>query len=502
MLLSQLLCHAGIDHALPDKTITVENIVPDSTRASKNSLFIAIEGRSTDGNAYISEAVSAGACAVIVSKKAIADGRADPRACPVPIIAVDDCREAMARLYAAFYGDPQRKMKFVGVTGTNGKTSVCRILYEILTRSGKKCGFIGTTGCFCHTGEIDIRSSSPLANMTTPDPEELYKILDVMQKQGVEYVVMEVTSHSLALSKVAPIYFDIGIFTNLSEDHLDFHSDMEDYFLEKQKLFASTRQAIINCDDRYGRRLAASLRIRTHTCSCEDGAVDYLATDVKYRDKLGIEYKLISPYVRLRLRSQLLGKFNVMNTLEAAIAAMLLGISPINVKEALAVFRGVEGRLERVKITPKADFSVYIDYAHTPDALENLLRTVRSISSSGQRVVLLFGCGGDRDRGKRAVMGRIASAMADYLIITSDNSRSEPPEKIIKEIISGIDGESQFTVIEDRRSAIEYTIKNARRRDIIILAGKGHEQHEIDREGKKPFSEKELVAEFAEKYYG
>lgn len=276
MLLSQLLSHAGIEVALREKNTVIENIVPDSTRVRKNDLYIAIEGIHTDGHKYIGEAIRAGAAAVVVSKKAIEDGRVDPDECSVPTVAVDDCREAMAWLYAAFYGDPQRKMKFIGVTGTNGKTSVCRILYEIMTRTGKKCGLIGTTGNFCCAREINIRASSELANMTTPDPEELYKILDVMQRSGVEYIIMEVTSHSLTLRKVAPIYFEIGIFTNLSEDHLDFHGDMEHYFRAKKMLFSSCRQAIINCDDKYGKRLAGSLGIPTYTCSCEDNTVDFI----------------------------------------------------------------------------------------------------------------------------------------------------------------------------------------------------------------------------------
>ena len=500
MLLSELLGSAKIDVNC-GRDAEIESITPDSRRVGKNSLYIAIRGLRADGHAFIYDAIERGASAVVLDRSAIADKKVDVCEIDVPIVAVDDSREAMARIYAAFYGNAQEKMKFIGVTGTNGKTSVSRLIFEILTRAGKKCGLIGTTGCFIGEKRIDVTPKDELANMTTPDPEELYAVLDIMARAGVEYVVMEVTSHSLALSKVAPIEFELSVFTNLSEDHLDFHADMEDYFAAKKKLFSRSRRAVINYDDRYGRRLAGELDIPIQACSMEGGEVGYLAADVRYKGEHGIEYKLISPRVRMRLRSSLMGGFNVMNTLEAAVAALALGISAHSIKETLSCFSGIDGRLEKVKITPRADFSVYIDYAHTPDALENLLRTARQMSRRGQRIVLLFGCGGDRERAKRAMMGKIASSMADFVIITSDNSRGEQTSEIIKDIVSGIDGESPCTVIEDRREAIEYAVKNARRGDIILLAGKGHENYEIGRDGKKPFSEKEYVRFYADRYY-
>ena len=501
MNLKKLLDLAEIGYDLCDEDTEIEKIVPDSTRIERGDLFIAIEGVKIDGHQFVSRAIERGASAVIVSKNALLDGRVRCGERAIPLVAVDDCREAMARLYAAYYGNPQNAMKFVGVTGTNGKTSVCRILYEILTRAGKKCGLIGTAGCYIGERKLDIRPENPLANMTTPDPEELYRILDVMRCEGVEIVIMEVTSHALALSKVAPITFELGIFTNLSEDHLDFHSDMEDYFNQKYKLFLHSRQAIINFDDKYGKKIKSTINIPTYSCSAEDGAVDFLATDVRCKDECGIEYKLSSPHIRLRLRSRLMGRFNVMNTLEASVASLKLGVSPSDVKEALASFCGIDGRLERLKLDGRVEFSVYVDYAHTPDALENLLRTVRSFARRGQRIVLLFGCGGDRDKYKRAIMGRVATSMADFVIVTSDNSRSERPIDIISDIVAGIDYDGHYTVIEDRRDAIEYAIKNAHRGDIILLAGKGHEVYEIDSSGRKPFSEKEIVREFVSKYY-
>ena len=502
MLLSELLYRAGISY-VSQNDVEIANIKPDSRQIEKNDLYIAIEGLHTDGHAYVGDAIARGACAVIVSNDAVRDGRIDVLACgDVPIIAVENCREASARLFSAFCGDPQSKMRMVGVTGTNGKTSVATLIYEIMSNSGERCGFIGTVGCFCGGEKIEILPADELANMTTPDPEQLYPILSHMQSRGVGVVVMEVSSHALELSKVAPICFEIAVFTNLGGDHLDFHGDMESYFNAKKKLFAQSKSAIINCDDRYGRRLCSELTIPIATCSAEDREVDNLATDVRYRGDDGIEYKLISPSLRLRLRSPIQGRFNVMNTLQASLAAVRLGASPSDVKEALSAFKGVPGRLERIKINKKCDLSIYIDYAHTPDALENLLHAAHTMRKRGQRIVLLFGCGGDRDKGKRALMGKVASLMADFVIVTSDNSRSEEPSAIIADIMAGIDRECHFTVIEKRYDAIEYAVKNARRNDMILLAGKGHEKYEIDKTGKRYFCEKEIVCSLVDKYYG
>lgn len=500
MLLSELLNNSGLEYSLFGEDCDITAITTDSREVVAGSLFIAIEGLHTDGHKYLCAAADGGACAAVVSERAIYEGRACKGCSEMTTAVVEDCREAAARLCAAFYGNPQKKMKFIGVTGTNGKTSVSKMIFEILRRSGILCGLIGTAGCFIGDEELDIRSSDPNANMTTPDPEELYKILSLMYARGVEYVIMEVTSHALALSKVAPIGFEIGVFTNLSEDHLDLHGDMENYFAAKKKLFELCRTAVINFDDRYGRRLAAALPCRVYSCTQEGRECDLSASEIHISPR-GIEYKLCSHRLRMRIRSSLKGRFNVMNTLEAAAVAAIVGVTANEIKETMANLGTIKGRFEKVKLDMRAEFSVYIDYAHTPDALENLLATARSLSRLGQRVVLLFGCGGDRERAKRAIMGRIATSMADLTVITSDNSRSERPADIINDITSGADGGGIYTVIEDRREAIEYVIKNARRGDIILLAGKGHEEYEIDGRGKRPFSEKDIVRDMVEKYY-
>ena len=482
--------------------VLITGICPDSSRVEPGNLYVAIEGLHADGHSFIGEAKQRGISALAVSSKAINDGRVDIDELDLPVLIAQDTRELISYLFSAWYKNPQDEIKIVGVTGTNGKTTVATLTREILTGGDIPSGIIGTVGCYSPKGKLDVRSANANANMTTPDPEELYRILRIMADDGARVVVMETTSHALALKKTEPIDFEIAVFTNLSEDHLDFHNNMENYFAAKARLFDKCRLAVINYDDRYGRKLAEKIDIPHFFCSAEGRETDCAAEDVHILGG-GIEYKLTSRDLRLRVRSPLRGGFNVMNTMQAAVTARALGVSAITVKESLARLSGIIGRLERLKIDGKADFSVYIDYAHTPDALENLLRTARAFTKSNQRIVLVFGCGGDRDKTKRPIMGKIAVDMADFVIITGDNSRSERTVDIIRDIISGIvDREgASYTVIESRRDAIEYAIKNARRGDVILLAGKGHEEYEIDDKGKHPFSERMLVKEFTDKYY-
>ncbi len=486
------------------KDVEITGICPNSSRVEPGNLYIAIEGLHADGHAYIPEAIRKGAVAAVVSRRAVDEGRVDIENSDFPFIVCDNTRRIMSYLFAAWYSEPQTRLKMIGVTGTNGKTSVSRLIYEILTRSGKKCALIGTTGCRTHLREIAIRSRNPEANMTTPDPEELYAILDAAADDGCEYAIMEVTSHALVFDKVAPITFDISVFTNLTEDHLDLHKNMESYFAAKSRLFSQSRCAVINYDDRYGRLLADNINIPATLCTAECRDTGCAAEDIRLYGERGIEYKLTHPELRLRVRSPLPGRFNVMNTMQAALVARRLGVSAKDIKDGLAHFSGIDGRLQRLKTRENVDFNVYVDYAHTPDALENLLRAVKGFVTSDQRIVLIFGCGGDRDRGKRPHMGKIAVEMADFVIITADNSRSEKMSDIIDDILSGISEcyGAPYTVIEDRKAAIEYAIKNARKGDVILLAGKGHEEYEITSDGKRRFCEREIVTELITKYYG
>ena len=492
-------------HNIGDFEIT--DISSDSREIIKGSLFVCIKGRENDGHRYIGDAIKAGASAVLTEKGGDFDRSLfEGEDAPVHFEA-ENTRRALAFLFDAWYSHPAKNMKLIAVTGTNGKTSVTFMLRSIFEAAMIKTGLIGTVCSYSGDERLTIRSRDSKANMTTPDPRELYHMLSVMANDGTEAVFLEATSHALALEKLAPLHFEAAVFTNLTPDHLDFHGTMENYFEAKKKLFSMTETAIINCDDPYGERMALAAEesgcrnIRRCTLDNRKRA-DYLAANAVHMGADGIEYMLSSVCSVFRIKSPIPGRFTVINTLQAASCALEMGIDPGRIQDALRHMKGIDGRFERVKLCMGADFSVFIDYAHTPDALENLLLTVRDFRKTGQRIVLLFGCGGDRDRSKRAPMGRIASMLADFVVVTSDNSRSEAPSAIIADIMVGFDyTRAHAVVIEDRASAIEYIIANAMKGDIILLAGKGHEEYEIDVNGKRPFSEKKIAQDAAKKYY-
>jgi len=486
----KLLCDgAGISCPESCENLAVESIETDSRYVTSGALFICIRGLHTDGHTYIGDAIEAGAACILAESDAECetDGA-------IPILRTQSTRRAASCLFNAWYGFPTKSLRFIGVTGTNGKTSVTHMLRAILESALCRCGLIGTVGCESAGGRhLDSRGHNELANMTTPDPETLYRLLHEMVEDGVEYVLMEVTSHALALEKLAPIRFDAAIFTNLTPEHLDFHGTMDAYAAAKTKLFAAAELSIINVDSPYADRMLASAGGRRITCSQKSRA-DYTAEDA-VTTECGVAYRLRSSRSELRVRCPIPGAFSIVNSMQAAICALELGVGASKIKDALASLVGVRGRMERVKLGLGADFTVLIDYAHTPDALENLLRTANAMRRVGGRTVLLFGCGGDRDREKRRIMGQIASQNADYTILTSDNSRSEDPQRILDEIRAGIDPKAAFTEIPDRAEAIRFAIRNARAGDLILLAGKGHEEYEITREGRRPFCESEIVRE-------
>ena len=522
MPLSRLLTEAELSVPHGAESITVNGLSTDSRLVTAGDLFVAIDGLHTDARAHIPEAISKGAAAVVCEASDRLPDTGD-----VPLVTVPNARAAVSCLYDAWYGHPARGLRLVAVTGTNGKTTVSALLHAILRASGVPCGLIGTVGCRSTAEDAVICNGNGefYSGMTTPEPAELYPLLARMAADAPAdsphppTVVMEVTSHALALGRVAPLTFELGIFTNLTPEHMDLHGTMEDYYAAKRSLFEVCREAVINADDRYGRRiLSEPLPIRHYHICHADGAGGLLsdricpagdggctrvyAEQVKSLGEDGVAFKLTAPDARIRLRCPIPGRFTVMNALEAASAALALGASPAAVRDALAHFDGVPGRMERVNL-PETDipFSVFIDFAHTPDALENLLRSVHDFRRKGQRIVLVFGCGGDRDPSKRKVMARIASRMADSLVITSDNSRTEDPADIISDILLGVDKESEFAVVPDRAEAIRYAIRYARSGDIILLAGKGHENYEIDRRGKHPFCEKDIAVKAALEFH-
>ncbi len=491
MRFGELLSKAGLECPENIKEKTVSDIVTDSRQVTKDCIFVCICGGVSDGHEHIGEAIEAGAAVVVAEKvRGVCVGGA-------AIILVENTRLTASLLYDVWYGKPSADLKIIGVTGTNGKTSTARMLLEIFEKAGYPCGFLGTVG-YTSVG----RKSIAEAEMTTPDPKVLYSALSRMRADGAEYVFMEVSSHALAQSRVGAICFDTAVFTNLSEDHLDYHRDMESYYKAKRILFTQCRRAVINVDDASGKRLFEFLEgsgVDKKSCSLEKG--DFCAIFPKAKGSLGSEYALKTVNGMYRVFLPLLGEFQIMNSLEACAVALMHGIPIDCIRDALRSFVGIPGRMESVVAHPKQKFDIIIDYAHSPDALDKLLRSAREIKDDRAHILLVFGCGGERETEKRKMMGQIASSLADLVIVTSDNPRGEDPKKIIEDILKGIDKEKAYTVIENRREAINAAVGYARRGDILILAGKGHETYQIDGQGKHPFDEREIVKEALNKLY-
>lgn len=477
MELYHLLQEAGIEKERFQhlKNITVKGICCDSRRVQAGDIFVALRGRQTDGASFIAEARERGAALIIGER--VRGGQT---------LCVENARAALSALCDAWHGHPGRSLSLIGVTGTNGKTSICAMLEWILQRAGERVGVIGTVATRARGEEIACKNSNALANMTTPDPTELYEILAEMRARNVRFVVMEVTSHALALSKVAPLHFQRAVFSNLTAEHLDFHTDMEAYFAEKKKLFSLCERAVVSHSTPFGKRLCESLE-----CPFFEVSPDTLS-DILLKGEQGAQFRLRLGEQDCLLSVPVPGYFSVENAALAATTAFSLGVPPDVIQGALASFPGVRGRMERVSVAG-VDPVAFLDYAHTPDALEKLLQAVRSFSPIGARITVLFGCGGDRDRSKRRAMGAIASRLADFVILTSDNARFEDPLEILSEILRGVDKEKPYAVIPDRREAIKFAVDNARQGEILVLAGKGHETYEIRGAERLPFCEREIL---------
>lgn len=475
MLTDVLFEDAGLECPLECKGIEIKNIVTSSDKVTYGSMFICIKGKNNDGHDYIGNAIKNGAVVIV------AEQVRDECVGGAAIVKVDNTRHVAALLYNAQHGRPTKRLKIIGVTGTNGKTSVCAALESIFLSEGVRCGVIGTTGCRICGEPIET------AGLTTPDVHELYSLLSLMVRRGVTHVFMEVSSHALALSRVDAIDFEYGIFTNLTRDHLDFHADMEDYFLAKARLASLCRGFAVNVDDVYGERLAGLCK---NFVAYSTTRGEYVACDVRHTAS-GSEYTLKYRGGALDISIRALGDFSVTNSLAAAAVALEMGVSEDAVKRGLLRFFGAKGRMERAITTEP--YEVIVDYAHTPDALERLLISSRVLRKGDGRIILVFGCGGDRDRGKRKQMAIVASRLADEVIITSDNSRNEDAEQIIADILKGIDKEKPYTVIASRACAIQYAVGIARAGDVVLLAGKGHEKYEIDADGRHDFDEISIV---------
>lgn len=483
----QILCKAaGIQCPMGAEEQEISAITSRSGEVVPGGIFVCLRGLRVDGHEFLSQAWERGAVAAVVA----ADYGGEMPQGMIRLCAADP-RSTLAYLLNCFWGDPSQEMKLIGVTGTNGKTTVTHMLRHVLETCLFRCGIIGTAGWGTQSISPQ-RAGDPLANMTTPDPEELYPMLARMASEGVEYVLMEVTSHALALRKTDPLRFRAAIFTNLSPEHLDFHKTMEEYAKAKARLLEQSELAILNWDCIPFREMASSYKGKVVSCSPTGRTADYRALYENDFTQTGCAFRLLSKKGSVGIRCPIPGRFTVENALLASACGLELGIRSNCVRDALGIMNGVKGRMERILLSG-ADFAVYVDYAHTPDALEKLLRTVREFRKPEQRIVLLFGCGGERDRGKRPVMGRLAEELADEVILTSDNSRGEDPAKILREILEGMTSREHCTVIPDRAQAIRHAVRQAETGDILLLAGKGHEEYEITREGRLPFSERDLV---------
>ncbi|MGI8430652.1 MAG: UDP-N-acetylmuramoyl-L-alanyl-D-glutamate--2,6-diaminopimelate ligase [Solirubrobacteraceae bacterium] len=433
--------------------IEVTGLAYDNRAVTPGAVYFCVPGFTRDGHDYAPAAISAGAVALVVQR---------PLNLGIPEIVVDSVRHAMAIAAAAFYSDPSAELQVVGITGTNGKTTTAFVVRTLLQAAGRPCGLLGTVM------RVIGGSEHPVVR-TTPEAIELQRDLRAMRSGGDLACAMEVSSHALELHRVDAIHFDVAIFTNVTQDHLDFHPTIEAYFDAKRRLFTDghPHASIINSDDPYGARLAGELE-HPITFALERPAT-FRARNVK-TDIAGSRFEADTPEGRVELRSPLRGRFNVYNVLGALAAAYALGVDLPTAASALEGAGQVPGRLQPVEAGQ--EFAVLVDYAHTPDSLEHVLHAARELT--GSRLHLVFGCGGDRDRGKRPLMGEIASRLADRVIVTSDNPRSEDPEAIIDEILAGSGREA--ISLADRRAAIGEAISDARRGDVVLIAGKGHEQ--------------------------
>ena len=452
----------------------ISSVTDDTRKVTEDSLFVCVRGGSFDGHDAAAEMLEKGAAAVVCERDL---GLGDRQ------ILTDNSRRLYGKLCAAWFGHPERKLKMIGVTGTNGKTTITSVIKHILMYTGHKTGLVGTI-------QNEIGDEVLHTENTTPMAFDFMALLDRMVKSGCEYVVMEVSSFGLVQNRIGSSHFDIALFTNLTQDHLDYHKDMEDYYQAKKLLFDVCDTAVCNIDDEYGRRLYSEITCEKLTFSVKESAA-YYADGIKIKPT-GSSFWLCRGSKSRLIKTPVPGLFNVSNITAAIAVCDKAGIPADKVIEAIAAYKGVKGRCE--VIPTGRDFTVICDYAHTPDALVNILRSVREYT--GNRLICLFGCGGNRDSSKRPKMAASAAEYADRLIVTSDNPRNEDPIDIINDILVGLEGKDvPYDVVADRREAIYHALKIAEKGDVIVLAGKGHEEYQIIGSEKKHFDEREVVAE-------
>ena len=462
-----------------DLNMDIPFVTSDSRKVQPGALFVAVSGFAADGNRFIPMAIEKGAAVVVTAKKPQQD---------IPYILVDSDRYALAIIGTNYHGRPAESMTMIGVTGTNGKTSTTWLLKQVLQKTkGAKVGLIGTMEN--HIGDEILET-----DRTTPESIELQALFARMRDAGCSYAVMEVSSHALELDRVAGIHFDVAAFTNLTEDHLDFHKTMEAYCDAKAILFTRCSKAVVNADDAWTKRLLADCKAPVLSTSVL-GCGDLQAENVVMKSD-GICFTAVHGAERVEIAVPIPGKFTVYNVLSVLGIALQLGISLQKSAEVLKNVSGVKGRVEVVP-TPGKPYTVLIDYAHTPDGLENVLSSVRDYCKG--RLIAVFGCGGDRDPIKRPIMGGIGVKIADLAIITSDNPRTEDPSAIIRDIVVGLGDAKNYKIVEKRQDAIRYAMDIAEKDDIIVLAGKGHETYQEIMGVKHHLDEREVVAEYLQK---
>lgn len=470
MKLSQLLKGIEVSGGYNDAEIT--DVTQDSRNITNGCLFVCIKGNTFDGHSAAAQALQKGAAAVLVERDLGLDAQ----------VITPNTRAVYSAVCANFFGRPAERLRLVGITGTNGKTTTAFLIKQILDSLGKKTGLIGTV-------QNMVGSEVYPAKFTTPDPYELQSLFALMVKAGCEFCVMEVSSQALAQGRVNGIEFEVGAFTNLTQDHLDYHKTFENYFAAKRLLFESCRTAVTNADDPHGLAITNGLACKTVSYAVNTNNADFVAKNVRFKTT-GVDYDLVCDDIA-RVRCPIPGRFSVYNSLCAAAVCVTLGFELHSVIASLETSHGVKGRIEVVP-TPGTDYTVIIDYAHSPDGLDNIISSLREIATG--RIVTVFGCGGDRDKTKRPKMGKIAAELSDYCVVTSDNPRSEDPTAIINDILEGMKGVSTpFTVVENRKEAIRFAMENAKKNDIILLAGKGHETYQILPTGTIHFDEREAV---------
>ena len=476
MLLTKLM--EGIEYTGFDGDCEITDITSDSRKAGEGMAFVCIKGLTRDGHDFAPTVAAQGA-AVVVCERDL--GLANQ-------VIVSSTRSALAAMCENLMGRPLDRLRLIGITGTNGKTSATTITKQVLESCGHKCGLIGTI-------QNMIGDRVLHTEFTTPEIYELHRLFQQMADAGCDTAIMEVSSHALELERVAGLHFAAACFTNLTEDHLDFHGTMEAYFAAKAKLFGMTDCAVINIDDEWGNKLRIDDSVELMTYGIDNPLADLNARDVTFSAD-GVAFTLCAQGKEYRVKVPTPGKFSAYNALSAAGCALVVGVPPETVAQALNHSTGIKGRAE---VYPTGrDFTIILDYAHTPDGVENILSSMRAVSEG--RLVALLGCGGDRDPYKRPLMGEAAARLADFVIVTSDNPRTEDPESIVQQIIPGVEKhDTPYVAIVNRREAMKYAVEHAQPGDVIVLAGKGHEDYQILGKTKVHFDEREVLDEiFAE----